>query len=76
MVTTYRRREAEGFASGSLRMDESTALLQLPERVWPMIYGIRNRKAWGGLKLDQYSLQFPSGFETSERRDLFLADTR
>jgi hypothetical protein len=27
IVTTYRRREAEGFASGPLRMDESTALI-------------------------------------------------
>jgi hypothetical protein len=27
MVTTYRGREAEGFASGPLRMDESTALI-------------------------------------------------
>ena len=27
MVTTYKRRETEGFASGPLRMDESTALI-------------------------------------------------
>jgi hypothetical protein len=27
MVTTYRRREAEGFASGPLRMDESAAII-------------------------------------------------